>query len=57
MVDSEYSTNNYRSLQISIGAITKNSEMLRLVPDYLKTKIMGKNTIKKLPFLIRYVPD
>ena len=57
MVDSEYSTNNYRSLQISIGAITKNSEMLRLVPDYLKTKIMWENTIKKLSFLIRYVPD
>ena len=57
MVDSEYSTNNYRSLQISIGAITKKSEMLRLVPDHLKTKIMWKNIIKKLSFLIRYVPD
>ena len=57
MVDSEYSTHNYRSLQISIAAITKNSEMLRLVPDHLKTEIMWKNTIKKLPFLIRYVPD
>ena len=34
MVDSEYSTGNYKSLKISIGAIMKNPEMLRLVPDH-----------------------
>ena len=38
MVDSEYSSDNYKSLRISTGAITKNLEMLRFVPDYLKTK-------------------
>ena len=40
MVDSEYSPDNYKSLEISIGAITKTSEMLKFVPDYLKTKMM-----------------
>ena len=39
MVDSEYSTDNYKSLKISIGAIMKNPEMLRLVPDHLQTKV------------------
>ena len=31
MVDSEYSTDNY------LGAIIQNPEMLKLVPDKLKT--------------------
>ena len=39
MVDSEYSTGNYKSSKISIGAIMKNPEMLRLVPDHLQTKV------------------
>ena len=39
MVDSEYSTDNYKSSKISIGAIMKNPEMLRLVPDHLQTKV------------------
>ena len=30
--------------------------MLRFVPDLLKTKKMCKNEVKKLPFVIRYVP-
>ena len=40
MVDSEYSTGNYSSSKISIRAIIKTPEMLRLVPDCLKTKKM-----------------
>ena len=33
------------------------SEMLKFVPDHLKTKRMCKQAVKKLPFLIRYVLD
>ena len=38
MVDSEYSTNNYKSIKISIETVMKNSEMLKFVPDHLKNK-------------------
>ena len=38
MADSEYSTNIYKSLNINIGAVKRNPEMLRIVPDHLKTK-------------------
>ena len=34
----------------------KNPEMLRFVPDHLKSKRMCKNALKKLQFVIRYVP-
>ena len=37
MVDSEYSTDNCKSLKIIVVAIIKNPEMLRFVPDHLKT--------------------
>ena len=57
MVDSEYSTGDYKSLKISIGAIMKNPEMLKLVPDHLKTKKMCNYVVKKLPFVIRYASD
>ena len=33
----------------------KNPEMLREVPDHLKTKKMCKHAVKKLPFVLRYV--
>ena len=56
MVVSEYSTDNYKSSKISRGAIMKSPKMLRLVPDHLKTKKMGKHTVKKLSFVIRYDP-
>ena len=49
MVDSEYSTENYKSSKISIEAIMKNPEMLRLIPNHLKTEWMGKHALKKLP--------
>ena len=35
----------------------KNLEMLKFVPDQLKTKKMCKYAVKKLRFVIRYVPD
>ena len=38
MVDSEYSTNIYKPLKISIGAVMKNPEILKFVPDHRKTK-------------------
>ena len=57
MVDSERSPKNYKILEISVEAIIKVEEMLRFVPDHIKTKNMCKNTVKKLPLIIRYIPD
>ena len=36
----------YKSLHISIEIVMKNPEMLRFVPDHLKTKNMCKNAVK-----------
>ena len=47
----------YKSLNISTGTVMKNSEMLKFVPDFLKTKEMCKHAVKKLCYLLRYVPD
>ena len=52
MVDSEYSKDNSNNLKISTGAVIKNPEMLKFVPDHLKTKKMCKDTVKKLHSLI-----
>lgn len=57
MVDSQYSTDNYNSVKIVIGAIIKSPEMLRLVHNYLKTEKMCKHSAKKLSFLKSYVLD
>ena len=61
MFISEYSMDIYRSVKIDIGTVTKNPELLKFVPDHLRTKKkkkkMCKHAVKKLPFLIRYVPD
>ena len=38
MVDSEYSPGDYIPSKISIGAVIKNPEMLKFVPDHLKSK-------------------
>ena len=57
MVDSEDNTDNYKCSKISIGTIMQNPEMLKLVPYNLKTKRMCKHAVRKLPFVIRYVPD
>ena len=37
----------YKSLNISIGIVMKNSEMLKCVPDHLKTKKISKHVVKK----------
>ena len=45
MVDSEYSTDGYKSSKISIGAMIKDPEMLRLLPNYLETKKICKHAV------------
>ena len=42
----------YKSLNIIIGTV-----MLKFVPDHLKTKKICKDAVKKLPYLLRYVPN
>ena len=37
MVDSEYSADNSKSSKSSIGVVIKNQEMVKFVPDYLKS--------------------
>ena len=39
MVDSEYSKDDLKTPKVSIGAIMKNPEMLKFVPDHLKIKL------------------
>ena len=57
MVGSEYSLDsNYKSSKISVGAIIKNPQMLRMIPDNFKTK-KCKHAITKLSLVIRYVPE
>ena len=41
-----------KSLDISIGTVMKNPEMLKFLPDRLKTKDMWKHAVKKLPYLL-----
>ena len=38
MVDSEYVTGNYKSSEISIGAVIKNPEIIKLALDHFKTR-------------------
>ena len=57
MVDSEYSTDSYKSSKTSIGAVIENPEMLKFFPDHLKIKQICKHAVKKLSFIIRYVSD
>ena len=45
MVDSEYITNIDKSLNISIRTVIRNPELLKFVPDHLKTKKMCKNSL------------
>ena len=55
MFESETSLENYKTLEISVGIIIENPEMLKFVPDHLKTKKVCKNAGKELEFVI-YVP-
>ena len=57
MVDSEYTSDNYKSLKLGIGEVIKRLEMLRFVPDQLQAKRLFKNVVTKLPFVIRYVTN
>lgn len=52
MVNTKNNPNNYKTVKISIAAIIKNLEMLKVVPDNLKTKTMCKN--KSLPLITMY---
>ena len=55
--DSECSMDVFKSVKISIGTVMKNPEMLKYVPNHIKTKRLCENAVKKLPLLMRYVPD
>ena len=57
MVDSEYSKNISKILKISIRAVMTNPGTLKLVPNHLYIQKMCKTGVKKLPFVVRYVPD
>ena len=45
----------HKSINTNIGTVMKNPEMLKFVPDHLKTKHMCNYAVKKLHFIIRYV--
>ena len=38
LVDSEYNIDIYKSVKPNIGTVMKNLEILKSVPDHLKTK-------------------
>ena len=57
MNDSECSMDVFKSVKISIGTVMKNPEMLKYVPNHIKTKRLCENAVKKLPLVMRYVPD
>ena len=46
MVDSEYSIDIYKFVEISIGAVMRNPEMLKFVPDHITTKKCGRMQLK-----------
>ena len=56
MVDSEYSMDIYKSVRRIIGTVMRNPELLKFVPDHLKTKKMFNDAVEKLAFVVN-VPD
>ena len=46
-----------KSLNVNIGTVMKNPEMLEFVPDHRKTKKMCKLAVKKWSYLLRFVPN
>ena len=44
--------NIYKSLNVSIGTISKNPEMLRFVPGHLKL-----NAVDNYPHALEFVPE
>ena len=57
MVDNEYNMDIYKSVKISIGVVIRNPNMLKFVPDHLKTKKICKHAVKKLPFINMFLID
>ena len=57
MFDSGYNMDIYQSAKIKIGAVMINPEMLKFTPYHLQTKNMRQHAVKKLPYLLKYVPD
>ena len=57
MVDCEYSTNIYNVLNISIGTVMRNQEMLKFVLDHFKDRKISKHAVKNLLYQLRCVPD
>ena len=47
----------YKSVNISIGTVMKNPEMINLFLIILKLKKMFNHAVKKSPYLFRYVTD
>ena len=47
----------YKSLNINISTVMKNPNMLKFVPDHLKTKKICRRADKKLSYLLSHVPD
>ena len=47
----------HKPININIGTVMKTTEMLKFVPDHLKTKQICNYAVKKLPFVTRYVPN
>ena len=52
MVDSIYI---HEPINTYIGTVMENPDMLKFVPDHLRSKEMGNYAVKKLLFVIRYV--
>ena len=56
MVDREYNMDIYKSVKINVEIEMRNPEMLKLVPNHLKTKKMCKHAVIKLPFITSMFP-
>ena len=50
MANLQYSIDTYKSVKVSIEIVMRNPEMLKFVPDHLKTKKLCKHAVKKLLF-------
>ena len=46
MLGNEYIPDSYKTLIIRIGTIIKNTEIVKFVPDHLKTKTMCESKVK-----------
>ena len=50
MANLQYSIDTYKSVKVSIEIVMRNPEMLKFVPDHLKTKKLCKHAVKKSLF-------